>query len=118
MIYDRLCWQDSRGKKVLSSTNCGSLSYAAPEILRGDQYDPKISDIWSLGVVLYIMLNKAMPFVDTNINHLYDEQIHRRWKFCSSVVDVLSEQVYFLHCMIKRLFFHNVENIIFDIECL
>lgn len=78
---------------MLSSTNCGSLSYAAPEILRGEHYDPRISDVWSLGVVLYIMLNKAMPFDDENINRLHDEQINRRWRFCASVVDNLSEQV-------------------------
>ncbi|KAK3912275.1 Testis-specific serine/threonine-protein kinase 1 [Frankliniella fusca] len=84
---------DARGRRILSGTNCGSLSYAAPEILRGEQYDPKISDVWSLGVVLYIMLNKAMPFDDSNINRLHDEQIHRRWRFCASVVDTLSEQV-------------------------
>lgn len=85
--------QDAKGRQVLSSTNCGSLSYAAPEILSGNHYDPCISDIWSLGVVLFIMLNKAMPFDDRNINRLYDEQIHRRYKFCATVTNVLSEQV-------------------------
>ncbi|KAE8753152.1 hypothetical protein FOCC_FOCC000075, partial [Frankliniella occidentalis] len=90
--FARYC-VDARGRRVLSGTNCGSLSYAAPEILRAEQYDPKISDVWSLGVVLYIMLNKAMPFDDSNINRLHDEQIQRRWRFCASVVDILSDQV-------------------------
>ncbi|XP_012279712.1 testis-specific serine/threonine-protein kinase 1 [Orussus abietinus] len=84
---------DNRGKRVLSDTYCGSLSYAAPEILRGTPYNPKISDIWSLGVILYIMLNKAMPFDDTNIKRLCEQQANRRWKFRGKVTDTLSDHV-------------------------
>jgi len=84
---------DNRGKRVLSDTYCGSLSYAAPEILRGLPYNPKISDVWSLGVVLYILLNKAMPFDESNIKRLYDQQISRKWKFRTKVASVLSDNV-------------------------
>lgn len=84
---------DNHGKKVTSDTYCGSLSYAAPEILRGLPYYPKIADIWSLGIILYIMLNKAMPFDDTNIKRLYEQQTSRRWRFRAKVVETLSEQV-------------------------
>ncbi|XP_076629971.1 testis-specific serine/threonine-protein kinase 3 [Colletes latitarsis] len=82
---------DNRGKRVLSDTYCGSLSYAAPEILRGSPYNPKIADIWSLGVVLYIILNKAMPFDDTDIKRLYEQQRNRKWKFRSKIT--LTEHV-------------------------
>ncbi|XP_032673418.1 testis-specific serine/threonine-protein kinase 1-like isoform X2 [Odontomachus brunneus] len=84
---------DSRGKRVLSDTYCGSLSYVAPEILRGFPYNPKISDIWSLGVILYILLNKAMPFDEANIKRLYEQQIARRWKFRSKVMNSLTDHV-------------------------
>ncbi|KAK2582297.1 hypothetical protein KPH14_004638 [Odynerus spinipes] len=82
---------DNRGKRVLSDTYCGSLSYAAPEVLRGAPYNPKFSDVWSLGVILYIILNKAMPFDETNIKILYEQQIGRRWKFRRKVDETLSE---------------------------
>lgn len=84
---------DNHGKKVTSDTYCGSLSYAAPEILRGLPYYPKIADIWSLGVILYIMLNKAMPFDDANIKRLYEQQMSKRWRFRAKVVEILSDQV-------------------------
>ncbi|KAF7991438.1 hypothetical protein HCN44_008750 [Aphidius gifuensis] len=84
---------DARGKKILSDTFCGSLMYAAPEILRGSPYNPKLSDTWSLGVILYIMLNKAMPFDETNLKKLYELQTNCRWKFRRKIIDTLSEQV-------------------------
>lgn len=85
---------DESGKRVTSDTHCGSLTYAAPEVLKGNPYHPKISDMWSLGVMLYVMLNKAMPFGDdSNIKKLYDAQINKKWRFRSKVADILSEHV-------------------------
>lgn len=43
-------------KLVLSETYCGTTNYAAPEILKHQPYDPKVSDVWSMGIVLFMML--------------------------------------------------------------
>uniref|UniRef100_A0A0N5AW13 Protein kinase domain-containing protein n=1 Tax=Syphacia muris TaxID=451379 RepID=A0A0N5AW13_9BILA len=47
-------------------TSCGSLAYSAPEILLGDAYDAPAVDIWSLGVILYMLLCGRLPFQEAN----------------------------------------------------
>uniref|UniRef100_UPI0037E8A6E7 testis-specific serine/threonine-protein kinase 6 n=1 Tax=Semicossyphus pulcher TaxID=241346 RepID=UPI0037E8A6E7 len=69
----RLTYRD--GQLVLSKTCCGTWSYAAPEILRGVPYNPKVSDVWSTGVVLYMMLYASMPYDTTNVRRLVKIQM-------------------------------------------
>ncbi|XP_028163805.1 testis-specific serine/threonine-protein kinase 1-like isoform X2 [Ostrinia furnacalis] len=88
--FARLC-VDKKMKDIHSETFCGSLSYTAPEILQGAPYYPKPTDVWSLGIVLYVMLNRAMPFEDKHIKQLYQAQINRNWKFRSRYVDTISD---------------------------
>ncbi|XP_071946488.1 uncharacterized protein [Antedon mediterranea] len=55
------------------STFCGSYAYAAPEILSANNYDGKLADIWSLGVVLYAIVNGRLPFNDQNLATLLQQ---------------------------------------------
>ena len=48
----------------LSRTFCGSLVYAAPELLRHEDYCPFCSDVWSLGVILVVLLTGRALFAE------------------------------------------------------
>uniref|UniRef100_A0A8C1LKH0 Calcium/calmodulin-dependent protein kinase type IV n=1 Tax=Cyprinus carpio TaxID=7962 RepID=A0A8C1LKH0_CYPCA len=49
--------------QVTMKTVCGTPGYCAPEILRGCAYGPEV-DMWSVGVITYILLCGFEPFFD------------------------------------------------------
>lgn len=52
------------------TTQCGTPGYVAPEILEGVAYDTK-ADMWSVGVILYILLGGYPPFLESNQKELF-----------------------------------------------
>jgi serine/threonine protein kinase len=57
----------------LMQTPCGSPHYAAPEVLLCKGYDGRASDVWSLGVVLFVMATAKLPWRSTTNADLFRE---------------------------------------------
>lgn len=64
----------------LMTVACGTPGYVAPEILRGIAYGREV-DIWSIGVILYILLCGFPPFYDDNNKKLFAQIVNARYSF-------------------------------------
>jgi serine kinase len=79
--FSRTCFDNSTGRRLLSDTYCGSAAYVAPEVLKAEPYNAMISDVWSLGVVLFVLLNNRLPFSDSNLKKMLQKQLYKKYEF-------------------------------------
>ncbi|XP_029779213.1 LOW QUALITY PROTEIN: testis-specific serine/threonine-protein kinase 5-like [Suricata suricatta] len=57
-------------KSSLLSTFCGSVAYTVPESLMSKKYSGEQADLWSLGIILYAMVNGKLPFKEHQPHHV------------------------------------------------
>lgn len=62
------------------TTQCGTPGYVAPEILEGTPYDTQ-ADMWSLGVIVYILLGGYPPFIEQNQRELFRKIRRAQYQF-------------------------------------
>ena len=78
-------------KGELLKTPCGSPYYAAPEMVKGNKYNGLNSDIWSLGIILYLMLFQELPFMDADINRLYKKISEGQYEIPEDKINIVSK---------------------------
>merc|ERR1711892_1264971 len=88
------------------ATACGTPGYVAPEVLAQKPYG-KAVDVWSIGVISYILLCGYPPFYDENDANLFAQILKREFEFDSPYWDDISEEA---KDFIRSLMCVNVEH--------
>ncbi|XP_073281694.1 CBL-interacting protein kinase 2-like [Primulina huaijiensis] len=72
---------ESKRQDGLLHTTCGTPAYVAPEVINRRGYDGSKADIWSCGVILYVLLAGYLPFHDSNLMEMYRKIGKAEFKF-------------------------------------
>jgi 5'-AMP-activated protein kinase catalytic alpha subunit len=67
---------ESKRQDGLLHTTCGTPAYVAPEVISKTGYDGAKSDIWSCGVVLFVLVAGYLPFQGPNLMEMYRKIQH------------------------------------------
>ena len=72
--------REYQGHQLLQ-TKCGTIAYSAPEVLAGMRYVGPEIDVWSMGIILYVLLCGYLPFDDEN-------DFMMQWKIMHEEADI------------------------------
>ncbi|XP_006361314.1 CBL-interacting protein kinase 18-like [Solanum tuberosum] len=71
---------ESKRQDGLLHTTCGTPAYVAPEVISRKGYEGVKADIWSCGVILFVLLAGYLPFYDSNLMNLYRKICRAEYK--------------------------------------
>jgi len=78
-------------ENTLLKTACGTPGYVAPEVLKCEGYG-KAADLWSVGVIMYILLCGFPPFYDDNTAKLFALIMNVEYSFPTPYWDNISPE--------------------------
>ena len=81
----------------------GTIGYAAPEVLKGLPYN-KTADIWSIGILIYLLIIGCLPFDDANeVNKIRDMTINDEVPFPGVICrKKTQESIYLLENILRK----------------
>ncbi|KAL7124696.1 hypothetical protein ABFS83_14G065800 [Erythranthe nasuta] len=74
---------ETRRSDGLLHTTCGTPAYVAPEVIDRKGYNGTSADIWSCGVILFVLLAGYLPFHDSNLMEMYRKIARAEFRFPS-----------------------------------
>ncbi|KAL7715738.1 Protein kinase [Entamoeba marina] len=83
--------KDNSDGNTAMTTCCGSPSYVAPEVLEGSSYDHEC-DIWSVGVITYVLLSGYLPFFGETQDELFQKILSGDFTFNYSCFKGISNE--------------------------
>ena len=82
--------RSTKSQELIQMKSPLNMRYRAPEINLNLSFNPQIADIFSLGIILFVMLNAMFPFNSYDINELVEDQNNQRYSFRASNIHKLS----------------------------
>ena len=80
-------------ENTMMQTACGTPIYVAPEVLSGEAYEKEV-DMWSIGVITYILLCGFPPFFDdgSNMAELFEQIMNGEFDYPEEYWDDISDE--------------------------
>ncbi|KAL7866343.1 hypothetical protein AOLI_G00141570 [Acnodon oligacanthus] len=89
------------GSENMLQATCGTPIYMAPEVINGHEYSQQC-DVWSIGVIMYMLLCGEPPFMSSSEEHLFELIKKGELNFSGSVWDTISDAAKkVLRCLLK-----------------
>mmetsp|Transcript_28725 Transcript_28725/g.48266 ORF Transcript_28725/g.48266 Transcript_28725/m.48266 type:complete len:394 (+) Transcript_28725:58-1239(+) len=76
--------------QVAMQTACGTPGYVAPEVLNATGYGPEV-DLWSIGVITYILLCGFPPFYNESLPMLFEQIMKAEFDYPPDYWDEISD---------------------------
>lgn len=85
----KIFFAEDAEQEVLMKTACGTPGYVAPEVLSHEHYTSQV-DLWSIGVIVYILLCGFPPFYGDNDAQMFKRIKAGQYKFLAPYWDTIS----------------------------